>query len=269
MILTVHFVVTIERVTAEELARLFRDNMWKLHRLPKSVISDREPQFVAKLTRELNEILRIETRLLTVFHPQTDEQTEQINQELEQYLKFFMEYRQRDWLEWLAIAEFVVNNKVHMAIKVLPFMANYSRELRIGTDIRRKEKVEKVTEFAERIKRVQVKAKAVFKKVQENIKRQANREQREVEKWKKGNKVMLSTKDLVFKERLVNKLTERYMKLYKIEDVVSKNAVKLKLLTLMRTHPVVNVSRIERYREPVRGQKVKELKLVEVDEVEE
>jgi len=80
---------------------------------------------------------------------------------------------------------------------------------------------------------------------------------------------MLSTKDLVFKERLVNKLTERYMELYKIEDVVSKNAVKLKLLTLMRTHPVVNVSRIERYREPVRGQKVKELKLVEVDKVEE
>jgi len=73
---------------------------------------------------------------------------------LEQYLRFFTEYRQRYWLEWLATAEFVVNNKIHLAIKVLPFMENYGREFRIGTDIRRKEKVEKVTEFVERMRKV-------------------------------------------------------------------------------------------------------------------
>jgi len=65
-----------------------------------------------------------------------------------------MEYRQRDWLEWLATAEFAVNNKVHLATKVLPFMANYRRELQIRADIRRKGKVEKATEFVERIRRV-------------------------------------------------------------------------------------------------------------------
>jgi len=101
------------------------------------------------------------------------------------------------------------------------------------------------------------------------MKRQADRGQREVEKWKKGNKVILSTKDLVFKERPVKKLTERYVGLYEIEKVVLKNMVKLKLPALMRIHLVVNFSRIERYREPVRGQKVKKLKLVEVDGVEE
>jgi len=77
-----------------------------------------------------------------------------MNQELKQYLRFFTEYKQRDWLEWLAIAEFMVNNKVHLETKVLPFIANYRRELRVGTNIRRKEKVEKVTEFVERIKKV-------------------------------------------------------------------------------------------------------------------
>ena len=80
---------------------------------------------------------------------------------------------------------------------------------------------------------------------------------------------MLSTKDLAFKERLVKKLMERYIGPYKIEKVVSKNVVKLKLLVSMRIHPVVNTSRIERYREPIRGQRVEELKLVEVDRVEE
>jgi len=61
--------------------------------LPESVVSDRGPQFAVELTRELNKMLGIEIRLSTAFHPQTDRQMEQINQELEQYLKFFMEHR--------------------------------------------------------------------------------------------------------------------------------------------------------------------------------
>ena len=78
-----HFVATTEGTSAEGLVRLFRDNIWKLHELPESVISDRGPQFTAKLMKELNRILGIETRLSIVFHPQTDRQTEQMNQELE------------------------------------------------------------------------------------------------------------------------------------------------------------------------------------------
>jgi len=64
-----------------------------------------------------------------------------------------------------------VNNKVHIATKVLPFMANYSRELQMGADIRRKGKVEKATEFVERIRKVQEEARAVLKKSQEEMKR--------------------------------------------------------------------------------------------------
>ena len=79
---------------------------------------------------------------------------------------------------------------------------------------------------------------------------------------------MLSTKDLVFKERPAKKLMERFVGSYEIEDAVLKNAVKLKLPPLMRIHLIVNVSRIARYREPVKGQKVKEPKPVEVEGVE-
>ena len=69
-----------------------------------------------------------------------------------------------------------------------------------------------------------------------------DRNKKETEEWKKGNKVLLSTKDLVFKERPVRKLTERYVRLYMIEEVVSSNAVKLWLPILMRIHLVVNIS---------------------------
>ena len=80
---------------------------------------------------------------------------------------------------------------------------------------------------------------------------------------------MLSTKDLVFKERPVKKLTERFVEPYKIEEVVSKNAVKLKLPPLIRIHLVVNISKIVRYKEPVKGQRVEKTKPMRVKGVEE
>jgi len=80
---------------------------------------------------------------------------------------------------------------------------------------------------------------------------------------------MLSTKDLVFKERPTKKLTKRYVGPYEIEKVVSKNTVKLKLPGSMRIYLVVNVSRVVRYRKPVKGQRVEEPEPVEVEGVEE
>ena len=174
-----HFVATTEETLVEGLARLFRDNMWKLHGLPESVVLDRGPQFAAELTKKLNKMLGIKTKLLTVFYLQMDGQTEWMNQELEQYLRFFMDHRQKNWSERLALAEFVVNNKVHMAIKFLLFMANYRRELRIGDDIRKKGKIKSMMEFVERIKKVHKEAGAALKKVQENMKRQADRKRKE------------------------------------------------------------------------------------------
>ena len=124
-----YFVATTERTSAKRLARLFRDNMQKLHGLPESVVLDKGPQFATELTKELNKMLEIEMRLSTAFHPQTNGQTEQMNLELEQYLRFFVNHRQKDQPEWLVLAEFAVNNKAYMATKVLLFMANYGREL--------------------------------------------------------------------------------------------------------------------------------------------
>ena len=127
-----HFVAMTEGTSAEGLARLFQDNIWKLYGLPESIVLDWGPQFAAGLTKKLNRMLGIKTKLLTGFYPQTDGQMECMNQELEQYLRFFMENRQKDWLEWLVSAKFAVNNKTHTATKVSPFMANYGRELRMG-----------------------------------------------------------------------------------------------------------------------------------------
>jgi len=169
----------------------------------------------------------------------------------------------------LAAAEFVINNKVHTATKVSPFIANYRKEMRMEGDIRKKGKVESVMEFVERMKKVHEEAEAALRKTQEEIKRYADRGRKEMENWKKEDRVLLSTKDLMFKERPSKKLIERYVGPYAIEEVVSSNAVKLRLPSSMRIHLVVNVSQIVRYKEQMKGQKKEEGKLVEVERVEE
>jgi len=120
-----HFIVMTEKIIAEGLAKLFRDNVWKLHGLPESVILHRGPQFTVGLMKELNEMLEIETKLSIAFHPQTDRQMEKMNQELEQYLRIYINHRQNNWLEWLATAEFAFNNKVHTVTKLSLFKVNY------------------------------------------------------------------------------------------------------------------------------------------------
>ena len=126
------------------------------------MISDRGPQFAAGMTKELNKMLGIETKLFMAYHPETDGQTERTNQELEQYLRIYVNHRQNDWAEWLAMAEFAFNNKIHAATKILLFQINYGREPRMGFDIRKKEKNEKAEEFVREMKERHEEARAAL-----------------------------------------------------------------------------------------------------------
>ena len=178
-----YFIPTTEKTSAEGLARLFRDHVWKLHGLPESIILDRGAQFVVNLMKELNQMLGIETKLSTAFYPQMDGQTEQTNQELEQYLRMFIDHRQEQWPEWLGTAEFAYNNKVNTSTKVSPFRANNRRDLRIGFKMRKQGKLEGAKMFAERMKRIQEEAKVALRKAQEEMKKQADRKRGEVEEY--------------------------------------------------------------------------------------
>ena len=136
----VHFILTTEKTSVEGLAKLFRDNVWKLHGLPESIILDKEPQFMAGIMRELNRMLGIESKLSTAFYSQTNGQIERVNQELEQYLRMFIDHRQEQWPDWLGTAEFTYNNKAHSSTKMLSFKANYRQDPRMGFEMRKKGK---------------------------------------------------------------------------------------------------------------------------------
>jgi len=150
----VYFIPTIEKTLAEGLARLFRDNVWKLHGLPESIVLDRGLQFAAGIMQKLNRMLGIESKLSTAFHPQTDGQMERVNQELEQYLRMFIDHRQEQWPGWLGMAEFAYNNKTHSSTKVSPFKANYRQDPRMGFEMRRKGKYEGAEKFVMKMKEI-------------------------------------------------------------------------------------------------------------------
>jgi len=242
----VHFIPTTEKTSAKGLARLFRDNVWKLHGLPESIISDRGPQFAAGLMRELNQMLGIERKMSTVFHPQTDGQTERVNQELEQYLRMFIDHQQEQWPDWLGMAEFTYNNKAHLSTKTLPFKANYGQDPRMGFEVRKKGKYEGAEKFVVKMKEIQKEAKAALGKAQEEMKKYVDRKRAEVDEYKVGDLVMLSTKDLKYQMmgRRTEKLMERFVGPYKIKKIISLNTVELELPSTVKIHLVVNVSRI-------------------------
>jgi len=137
-----HIIPTSTTTLARGLATLSRYHVWKLHGLPETALSDRGPQFAAEFIKELNEILEIKTKLSTAYHPQTDGQTEQVNQEIEQYLRMFVSHRQNDWPEWIAYAEFTYNNKIYTATHISPFFANYGMNPRMGVEPQRAGKSE-------------------------------------------------------------------------------------------------------------------------------
>ena len=171
-----YFMPITEKTLAKGVARLFWDNIWKLHGLPESIITDRGVQFAAGMIRELNQMLGIDIKLLTAYHPQTDDQIERMNQELEQYSRMFINYHQ--WPNWLATVEFAYNNKVQTSTRVSLFKANSRQDPHMGFEMRKKGKFEKVEEFAKRMKEVHEEAEAILRKSQKEIRKYANRKRR-------------------------------------------------------------------------------------------
>ena len=142
--------------------------------------------------------------------------------------------------------EFAYNNKVYSSTRTTPFKANYRQDPRMGFEGRKKRKYKGAEKFVTKIKEIQEEAKAVLGKTQEEMKKYADRKRGDVDEYKVGDLVMLSTKDLKYQivGRRTEKLTERFVGPYRIKKIVSSNAVELELPSMIKIYSVVNVSRI-------------------------
>src|SRR5258707_867117 len=144
----IHAIPTVTSLDSAGVARLFLEHIWHHHGLPEEVISDHRSTFVSNFSCELAALLGVKLTPSTSYHLQTDGQTERVNQEIEAYLRVFVSHRQDDWADWLPLAEFAYNNKVHVATHQTPFELDAGQHPRLGVEPMRTSTVEAADTFA-------------------------------------------------------------------------------------------------------------------------
>jgi hypothetical protein len=125
-----HFIPLQHPITAAKVAKAYLDNVFKLHSLPKTMISDRDPIFTSRFGQQLFMQMGSELRMSSTYHPATDGQSERVNQCLEIYLRCFTHAYPRKWSTWISLAEYWYNTSYHLALKTSPFVALYGHEPR-------------------------------------------------------------------------------------------------------------------------------------------
>ena len=222
-----HFVSMVTTLTAARTAQLYLQHIWiwKHHRLPRRVVSDRGPQFVAEFTKELYRLPGIKLAATTTYHPQGDGQTEQVNQELEQYLWLFVNQRQNDWDDLLPLAEFQYNNHVHIATQNVPFLLDTGQLLHMRFEPDQPpSSVESINEFKEQMEN----AKAALVKSKDNMAKYYNQRQTPAPDYQPGDKVYLDASDIQM-TRPSRKLSHQRLGPFPIVNKVGNNAYHLQL----------------------------------------
>src|SRR5260221_3637869 len=158
----IHAIPTVTSLDSTRVAWLFLEHIWHHHGLPEEVISDHRSAFVSNFSHKLAALLGVKLTPSTSYHPQTDGQTEHMNQEIEAYLQVFMSHQQDDWADWLLLVEFAYNNKVHSATHWTPFELDAGQHLHLGVEPTRTLTIEAADAFARQLGHAQEEAKTAL-----------------------------------------------------------------------------------------------------------
>ncbi len=221
------------------MATLFRDHVFREHGILEKVISDQGPQFVSQFMKELYQVLRIKANASTAYHPQTDRQTEQVNQEVHEFLTMFMNHQQDDWSDWLAVAQFCHNDQIHLAMGFSPFFLNNGRNPRKGLELTMEQKVQAVDEWIERLVEACDQARRGLNQVAENMRKQYNKKRQPVKEYKKGDWVYIDTRNLPTL-RSMKKLEGKFIGPYEIIEKVGVAAYRIRIPASWKIYNVFN-----------------------------
>lgn len=229
-----HFIPIHHPYTALQIAKLFLDNVYKLHGLPKAIISDRDPVFTSALWKELFKLSDTQLLMSSAYHPQTDGQTERLNQCLEGFLRCNVHSCPRQWAKWLSVAEFWYNTTYHTALGRTPFEVLYGqspRQLRIENL-----QLSTVPDLEQWMQERDLPTKVIqqqLQRAQHRMKTQADKHRQERE-FQPGDMVYMKLQPYVQSSvaaRSNKKLSFRFYGTYKVVQRVGAVAYKLKLPT--------------------------------------
>nr|ABD78322.1 polyprotein [Primula vulgaris] len=243
-----HFIPLKHPFGAKELANEFLQNIFKLHGLPKKIISDRDTIFTSDFWKELFHLLGTKLLLSTAFHPQTDGQTEIVNKSLETYLRCYTSQYPKNWAKWIYLAEFWYNSTTHTSIKMPPFKALYGYEPpKLSHYLLSKEHKADIQELLQTKEEIMQALKTNYLEAQNRMKQNADLNR--VDKcYKVGDYVYLKLQP--YRQQSVirrrnQKLAPRFFGPYKITEKVGAVAYKLELPPTSGIHPVFHISQLK------------------------
>jgi len=238
-------------ITAEGVADLFVQKVFSRFGLPSKIISDRSPQFASKFTLELGRLLQYSNALSTAYHPQTDGQTERMNQELETYLRIYCRKDPYSWVKHLPLTEFTHNHRIHETQKCSPFHLMMGYELRAIPPSFPSSSIPAAEEQIKELQKTREEALACHAIA---AKCMADRRFHSTFKpWKRGEKVWLSASHLTVPFPCKKLLPKRYGP-FTIKNVLSRLTYTLNLPSTWKVHPNFHATKLTSYHEnPVHG----------------
>lgn len=244
------FIPTVKTLDTPGLAFIFLREIFAQHGVPSDIVSDRGKHFISRFWSSLCDLLHIKSNLSTAYHPETDGQTERLNQILEQYLRIYVNYQQDDWVSLLPLAEFAYNNSPHSATQLTPFFANkgYHPQLTVHQ--------EEVTSVEAAQMATDLESLHQYLRDQLNVavKQYASAaapRRSPIPNLEVGDLCWLDTRNIKTK-RPMKKLDHKRIGPYRIIDKVSTHARRLELPRPLRAiHPVFHVSLLEPHRENI------------------
>ncbi|GMF21299.1 unnamed protein product [Phytophthora lilii] len=254
-----HFVSTTKKVTAEGVARLFIDHIWKHHGMPKNIVSDRDWKFVSAFSQD--DFKSIGTKLImTVAHrAQGDGQTERMNRTLEAFLRYFGGPMQDEWDVHFANAEFAMNSTVNASTRLAPFEADLGyiprNPLQLAADeLGSVPKSKRGKEFHDHQAAILFRCREALAKIQERM-RDVYDKNRVEQVFELGDRVYLSTKRLDPKYTGLPSSTKfgpKWIRPYTVVRKIHNHAYELNIQTGNKLHPVFNTGSLKPYQEPTR-----------------
>src|ERR1700736_6308236 len=244
-----HFIQMTTELSSLGQAKIIQDHIFKLHGVPKKIITDRGPQYVSKFMGEFFRLIGITGNPSTAYHLQTDGQTERVNQEVETFLRIWTNNSQNDWNECLSLAEFAYNNKVHSSTGYSPFFLTYGHHPSFTLDPRRYTPVESISSFTNRMKQLQDKATIALTQAASRMKEQYDKKRAESRSFNIGDKVWLEGTNIRTK-RPMKKLDDKRFGPFEILEKIGYSAYKLSLPKSWKQYPVFNESLLTPYIAP-------------------
>lgn len=244
-----HFIPLSHPYTAASIAELFHNQVYRLHGLPQVIISDRDRIFTSAFWQEMFKLAETTLNMSSSYHPQTDGQTERLNQCLETYLRCMVQACPTKWSQWLALAEYWYNTTVHSAHGRTPFEVLYGHPPRhFGISVDAQCSVPDLDQWLQDREAMASLIRNNLLRAQQRMKAQADKNRQE-RSFEVGDWVYLKLQPFIqtsVARRSNHKLSYRFFGPYLIPQKVGKVAYKLQLPQSSQIHPVIHVSQLKK-----------------------